>query len=397
MKFGQKRITELAEVVSGGTPKSNISEYWDGDILWATPTDVSKNKKKFLTTTERQLTKLGLEKSSAKVLPEKSVLLTSRAPIGLVAINEEAMSTNQGFKNLIPKASTSPDYLYWWLKCNTKKLQFMGTGATFKELSKATIERLTLPCPPLAEQKRIAGILDAAEELREKRQRSLELLDELKQSIFIDMFGEEITASSNSVGSIVEDFQTGKSLAPSSVDTPELNRVLKVSAVTSGKFKAKESKPLPTTYLPAENHFVQSGDLLFSRANTSELIGATALVKECANNIVLSDKLWRFKFKSAKKAYSTYIQYAFWRPEFRREIVQRASGTSGSMKNISKPKVLSIPLKIPCLEKAVLFSDKISALELHEVRLRSSSQQIDELFTSLQHKAFAGELSGTAA
>ena len=101
MKFGQKRITELAEVVSGGTPKSNISEYWDGDILWATPTDVSKNKKKFLTTTARQLTKLGLEKSSAKVLPEKSVLLTSRAPIGLVAINEEAMSTNQGFKNLL--------------------------------------------------------------------------------------------------------------------------------------------------------------------------------------------------------------------------------------------------------------------------------------------------------
>jgi type I restriction enzyme, S subunit len=394
MKFGQKRITELAEVVSGGTPKSNISEYWDGDILWATPTDVSKNKKKFLTTTARQLTKLGLEKSSAKVLPEKSVLLTSRAPIGLVAINEEAMSTNQGFKNLIPKASTSPDYLYWWLKCNTKKLQFMGTGATFKELSKATIERLTLPCPPLEEQKRIAGILDAAEDLRQKRQRSLELLDELKQSIFIDMFGD--------IGKNKKIFQIGKirdlvtktqyGTSAKAFEDGALP-ILRMGNITyNGSIDLSNLKFIDISEKDLPKYTVRRGDILFNRTNSKELVGKTTVV-ETDEKFAFAGYLVRARVN--EKATPEFVS-GYLNSPFGKALLAHECNAIVGQANINAEKMKDLPIMIPPLILQQEFSMKLAKLKEFRNKVLTSSDHTSELFTSLQHKAFAGELSGIA-
>ena len=110
-------LGEIAEIISGSTPKSNVNDYWDGDIAWATPTDLSKLDNKEILTTARLLTQQGLESCSARILPPNSVLFTSRAPIGHIAINKIPMATNQGFKSFIPDTSkVDPNYLYYWLK-----------------------------------------------------------------------------------------------------------------------------------------------------------------------------------------------------------------------------------------------------------------------------------------
>ena len=131
------------------------------------------------------------------MLPAQSVLFSSRAPIGLVAINTLPVCTNQGFKSLVPRSDlVSPDFLFWWLKVQEKHIQSKGRGATFKEVSKKIVEDLQIPLPPLAErskQKRIAGILDAADALRAKRREALAQLDTLLQSTFLDMFGDPVT------------------------------------------------------------------------------------------------------------------------------------------------------------------------------------------------------------
>ncbi len=148
--------------------------------------------------TPRTITEEGLAKSSAAVLPAGSVLFSSRAPIGHVAINAVPMATNQGFKSFVPKAGVvDAKYLYHWLRANRTYLESLGNGATFKEVSKATVSRIEVPLPPVPQQKRIAAILDHADTLRAKRREAIARLDELTQSIFIDMFGDP---SSNSRG-----------------------------------------------------------------------------------------------------------------------------------------------------------------------------------------------------
>lgn len=191
MKWPKVALGECCDIVSGATPKTSVPNYWDGDILWVTPADLSQLPGSTISETPRRITQAGLDSCAATVLPAGSVLFSSRAPIGHVAINSVPMATNQGFKSLVPHLDrVDARYLYHWLRANKTYLQSLGNGATFKELSRATVARVEMPLPPLPEQRRTAAILDQADALRAKRRQTIALLDDLVQSIFIDMFGD---------------------------------------------------------------------------------------------------------------------------------------------------------------------------------------------------------------
>ena len=186
-------IKDFARVVGGATPKSGTAEYWDGEIPWTTPKDLSDLDGKYLSDTPRKITASGLRSCSSELLPPNSVLFSSRAPIGHVAINTVPMATNQGFKSFIPSPKLDASFLFWWLKCHRAQLELLGNGATFKEVSKAIVERIEIPLPPLDEQKRIAAILDQADDLRRQRQHAIDRLEQLSQAIFHEMFGDPKT------------------------------------------------------------------------------------------------------------------------------------------------------------------------------------------------------------
>jgi len=271
-----------------------------------------------------------------------------------------------------------------------------STGVNLPRLSPSELETLEIPLPPLDEQRRIAAILDKADALRRKRKRALELLGSLGQSIFGEMFGNLVESSTYRRGTIsdwVVDFDTGKNLAPDPDDRRTNGyRVLKVSAVTSGTFLPTEAKPLPRDYEPPSSHFVDKGDLLFSRANTAELIGATAYVDSELSGLVLPDKIWRFVWRQANEPHPRFIQALFSTPEFRREISKRATGTSGSMKNISKEKVLSIEVAMPDRRMQNKFAERLAALDQSISAATAQSLALDRNFSSLQHRAFSGQL-----
>ena len=178
-------LGDIAEIISGSTPKSNVNDYWDGDIAWATPNDLGKLENKEIYSTARLLTQQGLESCSARILPPNSVLFTSRAPIGNIAINKIPMATNQGFKSFIPDTSkVDPNYLYYWLKEKKTYIQHLGRGATFKEVSKQIVAAITINLPPLEEQRRIAKILDKSNYLIDTSKKINDLLDKLALSYF---------------------------------------------------------------------------------------------------------------------------------------------------------------------------------------------------------------------
>lgn len=152
-------LGEVATVVSGATPKTSNEKFWGGKVNWVTPAELSKLDGIYIGKTERTLTEEGLASCSAQILPAGSVLLSSRAPIGLVAINTVPMATNQGFKSLIPGSELDALYLYFWLKTNTATLQNLGVGATFKEVSKGTLLGLNITIPDIEKQHQFKNII----------------------------------------------------------------------------------------------------------------------------------------------------------------------------------------------------------------------------------------------
>jgi type I restriction enzyme, S subunit len=174
------RIGDIAEIVSGATPKTKVKKYWDGNILWATPKDLGQLNSIEISDTERKITKVGYESCSTKLLPPGSVLLSSRAPIGHLAINTKPMCTNQGFKSLIPQDDIFNRYLYWVLKSSVTKLRSMGRGCTFDELSKGLLASLEIPVPPLDEQRRIVARI---EELTRRVEEARQILRKIEEEL----------------------------------------------------------------------------------------------------------------------------------------------------------------------------------------------------------------------
>ena len=154
-------IGEIADIINGGTPSTSVDSYWDGDVQWVTPKDLGQLKCRYISSGERTITIEGVKHSSAKILPPHSLILSSRAPIGYVAINTVPMATNQGCKGIIPSDRVLSEYLFYYLLFCNELLNSLGTGATFKELSGTKLSTVSLPLPSPEEQQRIVGILDA--------------------------------------------------------------------------------------------------------------------------------------------------------------------------------------------------------------------------------------------
>ncbi|WP_416831311.1 restriction endonuclease subunit S, partial [Helicobacter ganmani] len=156
-----KTLGEIGKVVSGGTPSTSNKDNFDGEIAWITPADLSSYKEKYISKGKRNLSEQGLKNSSARLLPPNSILFSSRAPIGYVAIASNALCTNQGFKNLIPNGNVSSEYIYYFLLHSKRLAESVASGTTFKEISAASFSKLPIPLPPLSTQKLIVQILES--------------------------------------------------------------------------------------------------------------------------------------------------------------------------------------------------------------------------------------------
>lgn len=188
------RIDTVTKVVSGGTPSTQNSEYWDGDIIWLTPKDLSGYNSMYISKGERNITDLGYKKSSAQMMPKGSVLFTSRAPIGYVAIADTDLCTNQGFKSFIPTEAIKSEYLYQLLKMSKEKIINMSSGATFKEISGGRIKELKIPLPPIELQEQFAEKVRGINSYIKEQRDELENARLMFQSLLHHAFTGELTS-----------------------------------------------------------------------------------------------------------------------------------------------------------------------------------------------------------
>lgn len=286
----------------------------------------------------------------------------------------------------------NPRWLYWLLR--SLPLPRMNKSAAVPGLNRDDVYRLVVQTPELDEQRRIAAILDHADALRAKRRQVLTHLDHLPQAVFRKMFGDlrqgawELAPFSE----LVPRVENGASPnCQTRAATLEEWGVLKLGAVTYGQFRPEENKAFLGDLARMATNEVRSGDVLMTRKNTRELVGAVALVEDVRPRLLLPDLIFRLHLDS-ERLDRRYFQALMMNSQKRRAVRNLSGGSASSMPNISKARLATLPLELPPLSLQREFAARVAAIERHRARLESCSTADDELFASLQSRAFKGEL-----
>ena len=291
-------ISEIGKVYSGGTPDTANPNYWDGDIFWCTPTDITALKnQKYLYDTGRKITGLGLKYSSSKLLPPNSVIVCTRATIGKAAINKIPMTTNQGFKNIIPE-NINPDLLYYIICNNTDRLIKLASGSTFLEVSKNGFDNFQIAVPILKkEQDVIASALSDVDSLIEKLTKLIDKKRSVKEGAMQQLLLPKVGWEKKTISDIA-DVKSGKRLplGSSLIDDETPYPYIRVSDMYNGGVCLDEIKYVPKEVFPfIKKYRIFKNEIFISVAGTIGLIGMIPSILNGANLTENADKLTNIK------------------------------------------------------------------------------------------------------
>ena len=276
-----------------------------------------------------------------------------------------------------------PEYLMYWLQKHPPKT--LIKDESYPSIGLTDIANMEIELPPLDKQKKIAKILDKADEIRAKKKLANDKLDEFLKSTFITMFGN--ISNKTTLSQYITTLSAGKSLAG---EEECENKVLNTSSVTWDRFDKNQYKNYPLDYIPQEEHKVRIGDVIISRMNTPALVGTVGYVWDVDDNIYLPDRLW--KANITDKVNPIFLWQLLIQPSTKIEIQKIATGTSGSMKNISKEKILKLSVLDVAIEEQNKFAKIVEKVEAQKQKNELVIEQMNNLFNSLSQRAFKGEI-----
>jgi type I restriction enzyme S subunit len=393
-QWRETSLGDLADVVGGGTPPRENPDFFGNYIDWVTPTDLAPiGTVTALGTVAEGLSEEGLAKSSAKPLPPGSVLFSSRASIGKIAVTDRTCATNQGFANLVPREGVDPWFLAYLLCHNIPAIVRLAGETTYKEVSRKNLKAFRLDVPPLDEQRRIvARIRECLECVDEIRALTAEALRE-HEALFAAALGDVERAASwprVPIGELVTT-RNGRSIRSTGDDGN--GYVLTLSAVRDVSVDFTKRKRVEVDEKTAETFRVRAGDVFVSRSNTRELVGLSAVAETAPEErVIFPDLLIRLTPKDSRVT-SRYLAYALRFPSVRDQIMAHAKGTSQSMVKISAGSLGKVVVPLPPREQQ---EDLLVKLE-EAWRVSSlladafASNDPSVLSQAILRKAFAGE------
>lgn len=389
----QSKLGDYVLPVRNGNPISLLGE---SDFLYL---DISSVDRELRAIVNPQVVSANQAPSRAKQeTAENDVIVSTVRPnlntVAVVTNKHVGAIASTGFCVLRAKpGKLDARYLFHWIssEATVKQLVGLATGATYPAVSDKTIKSLSFAPPSFCEQQRIAAILDQADSIRRKRQNAILLADEFIRAVFIDMFGvpgESTKWPESVVANLVSSIESGWSAPSSDRDLSNQDlAVLKVSAVSTGWFLPEEAKSVDRENVDRPLVFPRRGDLLFSRANTRELVAACCLVDKDIDNRFLPDKLWRIT-ADPRQATNEYLCYLFKHPAFRHQLTKQATGTSGSMLNISQAKLLGTTAPLPPFALQQKFTKIVNRSQAVRRNSMNSLRDLQSLKKSLTARLF---------
>ena len=386
------KLGEICEIVSGSTPKTSVEEYWDGDIKWITPAELNDDSY-IVYDSARKITEEAVKKTGLSSFPEGTVILSSRAPIGKVAIAGCEMYCNQGFKNLICSEKINNKYLYWFLKGNTDLLNSLGRGATFKEISKQIVSNIEINVPEENEQKKAVENLERISKLIKLRKQELDKLDELIKARFVKLFGDpklnpkkwDVVNISEVVGGKVSNGFFAK--RDDYCDDGNI-RVLGVANIVNRMYSNLED--LPRTNADdkdIEKFEVKYGDMLFCRSSlVAEGIGKASIIPEdVQENILFECHVIRLPL-DLSKCVPEFVQTLSTMDYFRNQVISQSK--TATMTTIGQAGILKTDIILPPIDKQKEFYDFVKQVDKSKVAVQKALDEAQLLFDSLMQEYF---------
>lgn len=402
MKAGwaTKTIVDVCSVVNGGTPKTGVSDYWDGAHQWITPAEMGKRSTPYIAKTERTITDAGMQNSSARLLPPLSVILSSRAPIGHLVINTEPMATNQGCKGLVPSDELDHKYLYYYLSSIVQLLNDLGTGATFKELSGGKLKEVPIPVPPLPEQQRIVAVLDEAfagiatarVAAEQSRQNARALFESHLQSVFSQRGERWSEAPLSSLCDIKHGFAFKSEFFTSD---GEYVLLTPGNFYESGGYRDRGEKQKYYCGEIPSGFVLRQGDLLVAMTEQAAgLLGSSILVPS-SGKYLHNQRLGLVVGKAGMPWSNEFFFHVFNTPAVRKAIHDSASGVK--VRHTSPGKIGEVTVAFPqSIDEQKTIVAQLEALQEETQRLEAlyhrKLEALNQLKQSLLHRAFSGQL-----
>jgi len=381
----ERNVEEVANVFGGGTPSTKDEANFNGEIPWITPKDLSGYPFRYISRGERNISKKGLNCSNAKLLPVGTVLLTTRAPVGYVAIAANPVTTNQGFHSLVPHNGYSSEFIYYLLKANAEYLKSNASGTTFGELSGSTLKRLKFVFPSIPEQRAIADVLGSLDDKIELNRRMNATLESMARAVFKAWFMENEEAKGWKIGQIKDlgDVVCGKT--PPTNDKENYDGDIPFITIPDMHNKVFITQTRKT--LSEKGAQTQSKKTLPVFAICVSCIATPGLVSlttkpsqtnQQINNLVPNDKKSVFYCYYALRALADEI---------------RARGSGGSVVvNLNKGQFEILPVVIPPATKLHEFQEQVEPLFLRLLANENESRTLAALRDALLPRLMSGEV-----
>ena len=383
-----KKLGEVCEVVTGTTPKTNIPEYWGKGHYWVTPAELNDTTV-YIDKTERQITDEALSKTKLRLLPVGTVLLSSRAPIGKVAIANAEMYCNQGFKNCICSEAIYNKYLFYFLRLKKDYLNSLGRGATFKEISKSIVESIKIPLPPKSTQLAIVSELDKINELIRLKKEQLKDFDNLAQSLFYEMFGDPVENEKGwevkklgEISSLICNGNTPKGGSEVYVDNGIL--FLRSQNVWKNRLDLDDVAFIDeATHKSLKKSALNHHDLLITktgRVNTeNSSLGRTALFEGEDGSANINGHVYLVRLK--EEMVHKYVLYILISNSYR-ELIRRTCVGGIDKRQLNKNHIEDFPIIFPPLSLQHLFAQRIEQIEREKSEVQKSIQDLETLLAS---------------
>ena len=391
MNYRKAKLSDIGKIVSGATPKTKDPDNYDGDIAWITPADLSKYNKKYISHGARSITQKGYDSCSTQLMPKGTVLFSSRAPIGYVAIAENALCTNQGFKSIIPGNDIDSEFLYYQLKYLKKEIQEKGSGTTFKEISAKTLGEVFVTVPPLDEQSRIVARIEELFSELDKAVDTLkttkEQLEVYRQAVLKEIF-DSVSTTSVHIKDVCLDIKVGIVIKPTQYYVSENG----VPAFRNANVRRGYINDTDWVMISKEGHKqncrseVHTNDVLISRSGAN--LGMASVVPARYNGYNAIDVV--IAVPDMSKVIPEFLAQYTNSPMGRAIVKKNERGAAQGHLNVSA--YANLPIGVPDLqeqEKLVKqISDRLSVCDSIEKTVDTALAQADAMRQSILKQAF---------
>ena len=395
-----QRLGEVTDIFKGGTPKRTVEKYFQGDIPWAIPSDITALETAlYIHDTATHISEEALGKSAARLLPAGTVLLTSRATIGETAIPTVPMATNQGFANFLCKEILLNTYLAYYLRYIKRRLKDLATGSTFREITKGRLLNVEIPLPPLPEQRAIVSVLGAIQEAKFARQKEIALERERKAALMDYLFSHGTKGEPckpTEIGEIPESWEVARlgdychkpdyGYTESAHDSQVGPQFLRITDIQNDEVNWNKVPHCICGTEDKEKYSLKTGDIVIARIGATT--GKAYLVEDCLDAVFAS---YLIRVRTKDGLAPIFLAQYFRTTSYWSQINQSKGGNLKGGVNI--PILSRLVLPLPCLSEQQEIAEIFQACDTKIAALEQESTHSEELFHAMLEKLMTGKRS----